>query len=469
MASTFESALKADCVVLGGGPAGAALAGLLARWGRKVALLHLSAEGGGLAEETLVPGAAGVIERLGLSDCLDEAGGAGLARQGGLWEEAELVWRDLGEEDRGRQVRRGAFDEALRARAAGAGAEVLEVSKISGPIRDGEPVEAQTLGGDAVRIEAAVVACATGRMTPSSLVDHEVEAELPRTICVHARVTDADRDRAGSVIEAVREGWLWWLPSQEGGANLALFADAEEVREHGREETWQRALAGARGPAAGLTLPSSGGTIATATLRKSGAHALLVGDAAAALDPLSSQGIEKALTSAEDAAYAVNTLLEEPALAHAVRTERHAWEREVFRAHARTTLETYALVERFADAPFWERRRGALTDWERERPLLAPDARLTPSEKVREVKTLKRRGRRLVETSGLQRSGDSQALRELHGVEVTALMELFDTPRTAGASVELAGKDARFYASSRAGLLLAIKELVARGFLIEAR
>ena len=180
------------------------------------------------------------------------------------------------------------------------------------------------------------------------------------------------------------------------------------------------------------------------------------------------KGIEKALTSAEDTAYAVNTLLEEPALAAGVRERRHAWEREVFRAHARTTLETYALVERFRDGPFWSHRLKALESWSQTRRVIAPDSRLTPSDEVREVTTLIRKGRRLVETHGLQLSEETQALQQLHGIEVGAVLELFDTPRTASASIDHAGTDARFYASSRAGISLAIEELVARGFLVEA-
>ncbi len=468
MASASERSLTLDCVVLGGGPAGTAIAGLLARWGRRVALLHLSGEGGGLAEETLVPGASSVIERLGFTDCIQSAGQIGLPRQGSLWEGEEFKWRDLNEENRGWQVRRGELDERLRGTVAEAGVEVIEVSKVLGPLADGEPVRAQRRGGEDVEIHAEVTVCATGRTTPSSLVDHEVVAELPTTICVHARVQDTAREREGSVIEAVQEGWLWWLPSTEGGANLALFADSEEVRELGREEVWQRAIRGARGPAAGIELESVGGTITTPTFRRSLCEALLVGDAAATVDPLSSQGIEKAFASAEDAAYSVNTILEAPELTEAVREERHAWDREVFRAHARTTLENYARVERFTDAPFWARRRTALEEWTQARHVLAPGARLTPSDKVSEVATLKRKSRRLVEATGLQLSRDSQTLRELHGIEVGALMHLFDTPRSVSATIELAGKDARFCASSRAGLSLAIEELVARGFLVEA-
>jgi len=467
MESNPQRVLEADCLIIGGGPAGSALAGLLARWGKRIVLLNAAERGGGLAEETLVPGASGVIERLGLTGAAESSGGLGLNRQGGIWESGELIWRDLTEADRGRQVQRDSLDAALRAKAVEVGVHVIEIARLLGAVRNGEPVHALTQEGENVRVEAAIVACATGRMTPSSLVDHEVEAELPATICIHAHAEDADKDRAGSVIEAVREGWLWWLPSIGGGANLALFADAEEVRERGREEVWQSALASAHGPAAGVSLESVGGTIATATLRRSRCDALFVGDAAAALDPLSSQGIEKALTSAEDAAYAVNTLLEEPTLAAEVREQRHAWEREVFRAHARTTLETYALVERFRDGPFWARRLDALESWRPTRRTLAPNSKLAPSDEVREVTTLIRKGRRLVEARGLQLSSDTLTLQRLHGVEVRWILELFDTPRTASASIERAGTDARFYATSRAGISLAIEELIARGFLVE--
>lgn len=468
MVTGSERALVADCVVLGGGPAGAVLSGLLARWGRRVVLLNATERGGGLAEETLVPGASVVIERLGLGESLEGAGGVGLARQGGLWESGELTWREVHEEDRGRQVRRGAFDAALRTFAAGEGVEVIEVARVEGPLAVGEPMRVESKDRSALLVEAEVVVCATGRMTPSSLVEQEVEAELPGTVCLSARAHDATHQLDGSLIEAVAEGWLWWLPCLGGGANLALFADAGELKARGRKDLWMKALAGSCGPASGLSLESDGGTIATAVLRRSLSLVLLVGDAAAALDPLSSQGIEKAITSAEDAAYAVNTMLEEPSLAEAVRHQRHAWEREVFFAHARTTLETYAQVERFSGAPFWDRRRAALSDWTRERLEVSPSSRLTRNDRVREVPTLARKGRRFVESTGLQVAEDTQALNHLHGLEVGALLELFDTPRSASASIERAGSDARFCASSRAGLSLAIDELVARGFLVEA-
>ena len=458
----------ADCLVVGGGPAGAALCSLLARWGRRVVLLHAPDAGGGLAEETLVPGASGVIERLSLGSAIEAAGGVGLARQGGIWESEELVWRELRAQDRGRQVRRGALDRALRQHAAEASVRVIEVSRIDSPLVDGEPVRGETTDGELFLITAKVIACATGRMTPHSLVEHTLEAELPSTICISAHIAGTEDARAGSVIEAVKEGWLWWLPCMNGGANLALFADSEEVRERGREEIWRSALAGTVGPSKGITTEPCDGTIATALLRHSHSPILLVGDAAAALDPLSSQGIEKAITSAEDAAYAVNTLLDEPTLGESVHERRHAWEREVFRAHARTSLETYALVERFAAAPFWSRRRAALSEWTTAHRPLERDSLLMRSDQVQQVKTLIRKDRRFVGAGWTGVTDDTGRLSHLHGMEVEALLELFDTPCSASASIERARNDARFYASPRAGITLAVDELVARGFLVEA-
>ena len=97
-----------------------------------------------------------------------------------------------------------------------------------------------------------------------------------------------------------------------------------------------------------------------------------------------------------------------------------------------------------------------------------PSIKLTRSDRVRQVQTLIRKDRRFVEVQGLRVSDDTQTLNQLHGVEVGALLELFDTPCSASASIERAGSDARFYASSRAGISLAVDELVARGFLVEA-
>jgi hypothetical protein len=90
------------------------------------------------------------------------------------------------------------------------------------------------------------------------------------------------------------------------------------------------------------------------------------------------------------------------------------------------------------------------------------------SDQVQQVKTLIRKDRRFVEAEGLRVSDDTQTLIHLHGMEVEALLELFDTPCSASASIERARSDARFYASPRAGITLAVDELVARGFLVEA-
>ena len=90
-----------------------------------------------------------------------------------------------------------------------------------------------------------------------------------------------------------------------------------------------------------------------------------IGDAASTVDPLSSQGLEKAFASAADAALTLDAVLanaHDAAAEDELRARRRAWERRLFRTHAARTLAYYARETRFGDRPFWRRRRdGART------------------------------------------------------------------------------------------------------------
>ena len=81
---------------------------------------------------------------------------------------------------------------------------------------------------------------------------------------------------------------------------------------------------------------------------------IAVGDAASCFDPISAQGIVKALRSGIFASYAVADWLRrgDPA---GLRRYRTLVQRE-FAAYRRTLCEYYALEQRWPDRPFWRRR-----------------------------------------------------------------------------------------------------------------
>jgi len=86
---------------------------------------------------------------------------------------------------------------------------------------------------------------------------------------------------------------------------------------------------------------------------------LLVGDAASTLDPLCSQGVQKAIASALTGVTVVHTLLVHP--------ERSQWvmdfcrERQLagFLSHVATRRNYYRRERRFSKEPFWQQRAGA--------------------------------------------------------------------------------------------------------------
>jgi flavin-dependent dehydrogenase len=345
-----------DVAVIGAGPAGATAAAALAGAGLKVALLHRDGPRAGAAEETLVPAARRVLERSGALECVELLGFHGRARHASVWSEPVLRVRDEREGERGFQVERRTFDAALRERAARAGAQLVEVGQVTIDER-GREVHARTADAGELMIQARAVIVATGRATPDSLAHLATVVELPATLALSTTLSVQHELAQTNVIEAVREGWLWWLPLADGRVELTLFCDREEERGAGREALWSAALRGAVGPAREVQARPERGTLATARLRASAAPILVCGDASCALDPLSSQGLETALASAQHAAHCARSVVEGRSELAFAALERRAWDARLWHAHRRQTTEFLRSEGRFVDAPFWRARQ----------------------------------------------------------------------------------------------------------------
>jgi len=442
--------VECDCLVAGAGPAGALLAGRLARQGRSVVLVHAADEAHGLPEETLVPGARALFERLGIEVLLDRDPQEVATRHGTVWSSDEVQWREDGGL-RPLQVERARFDALLRDWAVAGGVRIVQ-----GRVRElGGATGSPCAVGDE-RISARVTVAATGRSAAGVAVA-DIREELAPTLALSAAL---DVRGAAAVIEAVPEGWLWWLPGR-AGVCLSLFADREEVRARGKQVVWEAALSAAVGPAANAGVLPTRGTEATARLRES--DVLLVGDAAASLDPLSSQGLEKSLSSAEDGAACVQTLLEDPDLTDLVHDHRRSWERRLFHAHARRTAAFYREEGRFRESPFWRARSSSAAS-DRQQGSLPPV--LAPAPRLESVTLLERQGERLAAVDGFSAGGE--ALSRLGALEVAAVIALVGRGGPVATIVDRARAEERMRAFTPNDLLRALAELYSLGFVVAA-
>lgn len=271
--------MRADIAVVGAGPSGATVARLLAANGRDVLLVDAGERSDGRLE-MLAPMAGAYGETIGLGKVLadTEIGRPcfGIRRIWGTGVEMceEFIGKPGG---RGVVVDRHRFDAALLRLATEAGAW-LRRGRVTGvALREG----GITLRIDAQeRIEARTVIDATGRASAVSRRLHAGRMVLERRI---ASRRDAPPPQAAGWLEIHGDGGLW---------SYALDGPGD------RREKWQVSPT----PVAARH-PGTNHNATTCILNEAGSDAwIAVGDAAAAFDPLTSQGLFTALSTAAVAA-----------------------------------------------------------------------------------------------------------------------------------------------------------------------
>ncbi|MDE2874593.1 MAG: tryptophan 7-halogenase [Gemmatimonadota bacterium] len=374
-----------EVLILGGGPAGSAAAGLLARWGLGVVVVERALGGGGVAgadeqslAESLPPSTRKVLAATGLLGVV-EAGG--FQPNGGN----TALWGGEGRRDdfaggaTGFHVLRGRFDGLLREVAVGAGAEVVGgVARLPERVGDGEGwgVEVVLDGGDRVGFRPGWLLDCTGRAGVLAR-RHRVPETAAPTLAVIRRHENAagwpNVDPTHALVESFERGWAWSVPTSERERHVAVMLDPEL---HAVMEDAEDLAAAFEAEVARTSLMRSITTPArpvgrawavTASMYTSSTfadgRALLVGDAASFVDPMSSYGVKKALASGWLAAVAVNTAIRDAEMAETAVEFFGRREQAMYRALRGGLAEHVAETgggER--NDVFWERRAEWLAD-----------------------------------------------------------------------------------------------------------
>ncbi len=342
----------ADVAVVGGGPAGAVTALLLARAGMKVVLFERSSYESLRFGETLPPSVNPRLRELSLWDRFEALGSVPSYETASAWGDSEPAQRSFlfSPHGHGWHVDRARFDRMLAEAAEDAGARVLRGCRVHKVIRNGASLQ---LEGDEPACVGTIVD-ATGRAARVARSLGAERVQLDRLVCA-ARVFETGSEVSGDTfIEAEPNGWWYASPLPEGRRLIALFADATHaIRARlASVDGWESAIATtdharalARGsPRGGVHMVSC----ASHELRPvAGAQWIAVGDAALAADPLSSGGVSFALRSAVAASEVL------------MGGDRCAYQGLVSAAaseYRQIRTQIYGWEKRFAESDFWRLR-----------------------------------------------------------------------------------------------------------------
>lgn len=314
-----------DVLVVGGGPAGSTVAGLLAGRGWEVRVLDRARFPRPKAcGECLNPGAVDALERLGLLGAvLGAAAPSSLRgwriRSGGGAEAAA----DFGGGRTGLGIAREVLDHALLAEAVRRGARVEEevtVRRLASSA-DGRGLRLDTRepdGAEGHRVARLVVGADGLRSVVARHLGVHPRPPRLHKVSLSARIEGRGPDRGGGLL-VIGEGRTVGLAPVSAAGPLwnatVVVTGAARARElaAGREAFFERAVREAEpGWEGGFRVAGpllASGPFDWPVRRCAAPGVVLVGDAAGYFDPLTGQGIYRALRSAEWAAAAIDSTL----------------------------------------------------------------------------------------------------------------------------------------------------------------
>lgn len=357
--------LTADVCVIGGGPAGATAARRLAQLGHRVCLIERAAYPNHKVGAALQPNIIPLLDALGLRERVEAAPFVRPASVANRWAgEVEVV--EFAHGARGFVVDRARFDQILLDAAAEAGVALLRPARASRPAASADgawDIDVRADGG-ARRVKAAFVVDATGK---GSAVAGKRERCSPPMLALNAYWRGVKADASQVLIEAGRDEWFWGATLPDGTFNAMVFLDPARCRAAagGNLESLYRSLLAdtslfRRCLSGTLTAAVSGCDASSyAEAHPVTARSIKVGESGFSVDPLSSQGVQAAITSGLRAAVVVNTILRSESDAAAAAQFYRDRQAEAVARHASFAARYYSEAHLRHGGQFWRMRAGA--------------------------------------------------------------------------------------------------------------
>ena len=352
-----------DVLIAGAGPAGCATALSLAAFAPELRVGLVDASGLGAAHigETVPPPIKPVLVHLGVWDVFAAAGHCPSYRTVAAWGDPRLTGNEFlfHTEQAGWRLDRTAFNGMLVQAAR---------SRVAAHLRAKVVALAHEAHGWCVSLSdgtthtAQFIVDATGRAATLARRCGFRPVNLDRLVGCWLTVASCSDGTEGLMIETFPAGWWYTAAVPRGGRIVACMTDADLVRALGLScgGGLERLLAKTKNvqQVVDISRPIDRPKIYPAGSRrlegKTTLPLLCVGDAAMCYDPISGQGIVKALRSGIFAAYAIGDFLRDGDVRGLSRYQLML-DRE-FASYREALRGYYTQERRWPNRPFWRRR-----------------------------------------------------------------------------------------------------------------
>jgi len=325
-----------EVIVIGGGPAGATTATLVAQKGRRVTLFERERFPRFHVGESLIPETFWVLGRLGLLDAMRgsrfvEKHSVQFVNEKGILSEP-FYFADHKPEESSRtwQVVRSEFDELMLRNAAEQGVDVHEGTRVLDVLFDGTRATGVRIAdehGVERTISADVIVDASGQ---SSMIMSRLGLRAWDPVLKKAAIwaywkgaeRGTGRDAGATLVLQLgdKQGWFWYIPLHDGTVSVGVVAGYDYLFKDrptkDPEAIYFEEVARCPGLGPRIAKAERFGPIRVAkeysyrSKEVAGDGWVLVGDAFGFLDPLYSSGILLALKSGELAADAITAALD---------------------------------------------------------------------------------------------------------------------------------------------------------------
>jgi len=302
---------KVEICVVGGGPAGSIIGRRLAQLGHETVIIDRFQPTQWHKAESLAPSILSILDSLDLSGALATATVQRERRALVRWESNSI--RSKAVEFPSFLIQRSIFDQRLREFAAKAGASVLSPARARTPERiasGGWLISTITPDGT-VPITADFLVDARGKRRGAL-----VHQGGPSTVALSAAWKLRDVNFGETRIEAAENEWFWGCALRDRQYLATIFLDPARIAglcEPERERLYRKLLSGSELLADLLHGEMTSSVIvrdATSRITKELIRHdfIRTGEAAFSIDPLSSQGVQRAILSAIQGGAAVHTI-----------------------------------------------------------------------------------------------------------------------------------------------------------------